>query len=329
MTTDDCWQLTWETGPDAGESWLLDSGVHVVGRAPQAEVRCDDLALEPFHVQLDLDGDVPVVRQLAGRLPVRVRPTGDDTTGPWRVQLGHSDLLIRRATSSRPVTAAANDQRVTRVPRRLVAWSPEPVHIEPEPHRVPAPTGGLVPALASLLATVVVALVVKQLMFVVVGAVGTTVAASTWVAARLKHRRACGEHRRTAAAENVRVTSQLFAQRAGWAAHVGQTVPTLHAAVAAIGASTAVWQRRLGDPDGLRVSLGIGCLEWQPVADGSAACEQIDDLPVAIDLCAGARLAINGPHAAAVANALVLQLAALTGPADWQLVVVTTSPDQW
>ena len=37
------------------------------------------------------------------------------------------------------------------------------------------------------------------------------------------------------------------------------------------------------------------------------------------------REVFNGPHAVAVTNSLVLQLAILTGPCDWQLVIVTTS----
>ncbi len=47
------------------------------------------------------------------------------------------------------------------------------------------------------------------------------------------------------------------------------------------------------------------------------------------DLGPGQAVAIVGDHGVAVARSLVVQLAALTGPADWRLVVVADDPDEW
>ena len=235
MTTEQCWQLTWETGPDAGACWYPESGRHVVGRAAQADVRCDDPALEPFHVQLDLAGRAPVVRQLAGRLPIRVADAGsDDSPGPWRVQLGHSTLLIDRAARPAVPDDRLSDRPVIRTARRVTAWAPAPVQVDDDPSPPTAPTGGLVPAVAALAATVVMALVVRQMMYVVVGGVGTVVAASTWIAARINHRRACRAHRARIADGHARAVAALLEQRDAWADHVRRTVPTLHSALAAM-----------------------------------------------------------------------------------------------
>ena len=47
------------------------------------------------------------------------------------------------------------------------------------------------------------------------------------------------------------------------------------------------------------------------------------------DLGPGRAVAIVGANGAAVARSLIVQLAALTGPADWRLVIVADDPDDW
>ncbi len=361
MTTQHHWQVTWQTGPDAGNSWRPGSGRHVVGRAPQATIRCDDPTLQPFHVQLDLEGETPRIQQLAGRMPVRV--DGADDIGPWWIHVGNSVLRLQRlarvdgqADGTQRGRGAA-DRTVVRMPRHIATWSPSAVHMRPQPTGPAAPTGGLAPVIAALAATLVMALALRQLMFVVFGAVGTMVAAATFVTARFSHRRRRRDHLAAISLERVRVAAELRRQHCEWATHVRTTVPTLHDTLAMIDSAqhtsgvrpNALWQRRAADGDAHRVSLGIGQVQWIPVVDGRASSESVwegvndgrdatgsggdagsgADLPVAVDLQAGMRLAISGPHAIAVANSLVLQLAILTGPADWQLVVVTTSPDSW
>jgi hypothetical protein len=87
MTTS--WMITWITGPDAGASCRLGPGEHLVGRAPQVTVRCDDRALEPFHARLTLAATVDggwQIHQLAGRTPVECSGV--------EVRLGRSTLRI-------------------------------------------------------------------------------------------------------------------------------------------------------------------------------------------------------------------------------------------
>ena len=61
----------------------------------------------------------------------------------------------------------------------------------------------------------------------------------------------------------------------------------------------------------------------------SIATGLLDDVPVTTDLGPGRAVAIVGDHGAAVARSLLVQLAALTGPADWRLVVVADDPGEW
>ena len=71
----DLWTLTWVAGPDAGGTVVLGNGAHIVGRAQGAAVRCDDPALEPHHLLIEITAEGASLRQLTGRLPVRARRT--------------------------------------------------------------------------------------------------------------------------------------------------------------------------------------------------------------------------------------------------------------
>ena len=92
----DTWTFTWVAGPDTGGSTVLGCGQHIVGRAPGAAVRCDDGALEPHHVLIEISGGGATLRQLTGRVPVRVDGEAviDSLTisGPARLEIGHSVL---------------------------------------------------------------------------------------------------------------------------------------------------------------------------------------------------------------------------------------------
>jgi len=89
----DHWTFTWEAGPDAGGTTTVGHGSHIVGRACEAAVRCDDPALEAHHLEIEISAAGALVRQLTGRFPVRVdeQPVYDalivETSA--RVEIGH------------------------------------------------------------------------------------------------------------------------------------------------------------------------------------------------------------------------------------------------
>src|SRR3954470_23486829 len=68
----DHWILTWLAGPDAGGATDLGYGSHIIGRAAGAAMRCDDPALEPHHLLIEISDEGAVLRQLTGRVPARV-----------------------------------------------------------------------------------------------------------------------------------------------------------------------------------------------------------------------------------------------------------------
>ena len=331
---------TWTTGPDAGRSTTLPAGRHLVGRAATAAVRCDDPRLEAHHVALEVLGDGTVwATQLTGRVPVR---TGDGAplrgrtalTGDCTLEIGASTLRLIEGAASVPESVAAGastaatvraDGTVVRAPRAVTSWTPRDLTPPEAPGDEQHMVGGLLPAALGLGGAGVIALVLHQPMFLLFGALGSVVAVGSWVAQRVAARRA---RRRRAAEHTAAVTAYHRAvdddRDAFVRAHLA-TVPTVATARHTIaGRSANLWARRHSHADAFCVSVGEGAVAWR-----EGALDAIGGLPIGTDLGPGARLAIAGRDAAAVAFATIVQLAAQCGPADLRMVVVTEQPDGW
>jgi DNA segregation ATPase FtsK/SpoIIIE, S-DNA-T family len=325
------WEIQWVAGPDAGATMLLEPGRWIVGRAPQAHIRCADPALEPFHVELSLwPHGLVDIRQLAGRHPIR-----HDRD---QIKLGTSALRIEH-TADRRVSAAAEsavdttvvDPSITVEPRTVVRaaravprW--DPPRLPPQPEQPAAPpnasnaAGLLVPAAAGALVSVAFAMLIGQPVFALFGLVALVGPGTMWM---VDHRRRQRERVAALAAFARAISSYdeaLDAERQAFARHRRAVATTLASTVRALDADPpSIWQRRGANDDAFRVSVGSGTMRWTS-SDG-ARTEVLDDLPVEIDLGPGARVAVIGPHAADLARGLLIQLAVAVGPADWQLHV--------
>jgi S-DNA-T family DNA segregation ATPase FtsK/SpoIIIE len=342
------WQITWCAGPDAGGSMVVAPGRMLVGRAPQAQIRCDDPALEPFHAEVLLGSDGTwTVLQLAGRTPVRC--TASD------IELGASVVRLvcrvdrtpddsqRRDTSD----GASAGYQVVRSPRVVVPWAPEPLAPPPDAGQ-PEPGDGivrnaaatLVPAAVACGAAAVMAVVMHQVVMAVFAAVGL-LASGVGVAVQ------AGADRRRRRATQARAAASLAlwqaaatTQCAAWAAHERAAHGTAADRFRSVLRDPpTVWQRRRTHGDACVVTLGEGIRTWRPVlastgpSTGDSEVElstrRVEGLPVPVDLGPGAVLMLRGVAAAALARSLVMQLACQTGPADWRLVVVTSTPERW
>ena len=350
----DDWTLTWVAGPDAGGAVVLGHGAHVIGRAHGAAARCDDPALEPHHLLIEITADGAALRQLTGRLPVRVdgQPLLDSvaTATTARVEVGHSVLTVSpgdltaagQATDPANVTVTPAGSVVVRRPRAAAVWNPAPV-IQPTQREVSGQTtGGVLPALLALAGAGLVAVLLHQPMFLIFGAIGAIVAFGTWGGQRigLLHRR-----RREARDQHqdlARFEAAVEAQRGEYLAHHRSNDSTPASARRAIEGLTAdLWERRCAHLDGLAVSVGFGSIAWTPHVDGNvddhdstgnlSAMAILDDLALVAEIGPTCRLAVRGTAegARSVVRSIVMQLAANCGPADVRLVVVTTEPARW
>ena len=328
------WSCTWIAGPDAGGRYDLQSARHVVGRARTAAIRCDDPLLLPHHAVLDLgiDGSISLTTLTDAPHECSGRPCG---TG-MELEVGASVLRIERRTSP---TAPSGDATIAvvagvagalvRSPRAVPTWQPIELGALPEPPTRPDPPGGLVPALLGLAGAGLIALVLRQPMFVIFGALGAMVGVGSWVAQRIAGRRTF--RRRCAAFEAATTARAVVAaeDRAHFVHWHLERVPTLADARADVdGLTRRLWSRRLDQEDARVVSVGIGPLA-SPQGSAAQTASSTGDLPVPTQLSAGDRLAITGPAAMSAARSLVAQLTASCGPADLRIVVVTDRPTAW
>ena len=333
MTT---WQVCWIAGPDAGASRLLAAGTHLVGRAPQAAVRCADSYLEPFHLRLDLDDDRWQVRQLAGRLPIRC--------GADSIEVGASTLRISPVPAGSTATPPRADPgTIVRAPRAAPQWSPMPVVGAPAPTSTSQPSsdldhtgvaGTLVPAAVACAAATVVAVLIGQplmALFAAVGLLASVAGAAVQLrGTRRRRRSAAAAEQRAAQAWHDAVDAQCRAWSMHWRARHGSRAERL--AVLAHGGA-GLWERRTNHGDAFTVPIGTGSLPWSPVVDaacvGAAEPRSVDHVPVVLDLVGGAVVAVRGALADNVVRSCVVQLACQAGPADWRLVTLTANPERW
>ncbi|MBI4885266.1 MAG: hypothetical protein HY826_14555 [Actinobacteria bacterium] len=324
------WTAVWRTGPDAGVAIALPAGRHLLGRAYTAGIRCDDQALQPHHALIEVTSDGSVrLTQLTGRVPLRVndRPVDALTTTltPGSVvEAGASTLLLVDHLARRPA-ADVHDRALLRTPRAVPEWSPVAPNEAGEAPTREGNSGGLVPALIGLAGAGALAMVLQQPMFFLFGALGALVAVGSWAAQHIatgrKFRTALAAFEHAVAMQERQMTDQRLLMRA----HRVATVPTIDRAVGTILAKdSALWSRRAAHPDAFLAAIGIN--GSRPSAN---LAETEVDLPVEAALGPGARIGLGGPHGAAVARSLVLQLAASCGPADLRITVVTEHPDRW
>lgn len=319
-TSPTSWIGVWRTGPDAGAAVPLAPGRHLLGRAHTAGFRCDDLALQPHHALLEVADDGTVrLTQLTGRTPMRVDGRATDSatelTNGAVVDVGTSSFVLLSSPDARQA-AHVHHGAVVRAPRTVPHWQATE-HDGPGKSPVrDANSGGLVPALLGLAGAGLIATLLRQPMFLLFGALGATVAIGSWAAQRIaatrRFRVATAEFEQASAAYERHIAQQRIALRQ----HTLATVPTVEGAMGTlVERGAALWTRRASHPDAYLVAIGMSSLE--------------PDLPVSADLGPGSRIALLGPHGAAVARSLIVQLAASCGPADLRITLVTDFPDRW
>ena len=312
----------WRTGPDAGASFAVAVGRHLLGRAHTAALRCDDQTLLPHHALVEVGDDATVrLTQLTGRVPIRVNGQAVDgvveLTDRSVVELGVSTFVISESGDTTAHRSAhLHEGAVVRAPRTIPSWQACELTAPGDAPVRDASSGGLVPAALGLAGAGAIALVLGQPMFLLFGALGATVAIGSWVAQRVaatrKFRVVTAEFEHAQAMHEQDVTRQ----RQAWRRHQLAAVPTVDRAVRTlVDRDSSLWTRRAAHPDAYLVAIGMTPAE--------------SDVAVAADLGAGCRLALLGPFGGAVARSLIVQLAASCGPADLRITIVTDRPERW
>ncbi len=350
----DTWTVTWTAGPDAGGMAVLGDGDHIVGRSPGAAARCDDPALEPHHLLIQISAAGARVRQLTGRVPVRLdgEVLTDSATivASARLEVGHSVLSLCRRDLTAPghsansvnITVTSGGSVVVRRPRAATTWDPDALSQPAERMAGTEVTGALLPAVLALAGSGLIAVLLHQPMFLLFGALGAIVAFGTWGGQRIsfvRHRRRDAKRQHDEVAEFERAVA---AQRSAFLAHhLAHDSTPVSARQTIEGLTEELWARRATHVDGFAVSIGLGSVAWSPRLDdptdvGKAtgnlgAMAMLADVALVAQVGANCRLAVRGnpDRARSTVRSIVLQLAANCGPADVRIVVVSCEPARW
>ncbi|MGD9703880.1 MAG: FtsK/SpoIIIE domain-containing protein [Acidimicrobiia bacterium] len=349
-------EIAWCSGPDAGRHTALARGRHVVGRNATGPLRASDPAMAPHHAVIEIGptGELELTDLGLGR-PVELdrRAIGGRCRIPigGRVGVGASVLEVvgpRRAPSTGCMAAST----VT-APRPTAGWT-TPYRRPPRTRRavddapldVPAPAGdwhgvgtlGVISLAVSLVGGLALALVLRQpLLFLMVG-LGALGGVVTWGVQWVQARRGRRAHGRDRA---IRFAAFETDVRERWAAAVAAAAdhPSIGSLVESATAGSGLWSRRSAHGDAYVVSVGTGDAPWEPPLVRSAGrvdpqtaavierFSVLPRVPSMLDLGAVTAIGVVGDPTGArsLVRSIIVQLAVMTGPADWELLVVAPS----
>lgn len=346
------WLVDPLTGPAVSRPVGLPCGRGVLGRSAAADVRLPDGDLEPHVGLLDVRPDGVRFTQLTGRLPVRsagipIAGTRQLADGD-ELEVGAHRLRISRPAAADPAPAAV---------RRQIPGDPWRVVLDRQPRELPAPfdevlvppedpgprlggggVTGIVTALVGAAGGGIVALVMHQVMFLLFSVIGLAVAIGTWVSGRISRRRAGTKGRRQHEADRVEFLARLDEVTDRLRQRHRALTPMPSAVLDWIATDSArIWARRPDHPDARQATIGRGAVTWPPpVAEApvSLAGEitrrlESTDEPIGVTFDAGTVTAVAGLAGVTVVRSILVQLAALEGPADWRLAIVTDQPGRW
>ncbi|MEZ0491205.1 FtsK/SpoIIIE domain-containing protein [Kineococcus sp. TBRC 1896] len=338
-------ELLVAAGPDAGTGFPLAPGRHVVGRdGTGTGVVLTDLSVSRRHAELRVDSpgtctDV-TVRDLGSLNGTRLLRTGgaDPTGEEFLLAPGSSfavgDTVLRRG----PVTVAAAAVQpdgqghllVNRPPRLLAEPDVRTWRWPADAPGADAPGPPWLGLLVPLAVAVVLALVWTPLSLLL-GLASPVVAGGQWWGQRRRHRRVA-----------ARAAAELAAARAAVRREHGEALrrettsrrerhPGADEVLAEVtGRGDRLFRRRPTDPDHLTIRVGLGevASSTASVREDAGPASRLGDVPVVLDLAAGA-VGVSGPgdRVAAAVGWWLVQLAAWQSPADVRLV---TGPEwEW
>ena len=330
------WTLEVIGGLRAGGRFPFASEGLTVGRSPEADVTLPGIGLRPRHARLERQDTQVLVWRGEGQ------STTEEVSKPFR--LGNSLVVVSESPDDRPSRLAAI---LGRTASGRIAFNRPPRPALPErPDPLVAPSGaptrssrtavfGWAALAGPLVAGTLMAVLYSPYM-ALFALLSPLMMGASWIDSRRRDR---SERRRSLRRAQA---SLADFQAAAQAAHAAEIVrlrvlhPHLAEAVRRVRQpSVRLWERRPADEDfmSLVIAHGPRAFDSELVADGpqiaegaAAALNQLGplpDAPIAVDLGPGRLLGLVGPRTAttAIARGLLLQAAALHGPADLAVLV--------
>ncbi len=352
------WEVAVVNGLAAGRRYPLAPGTVVLGRARGCDIELDHPTVSKRHAELTVGAgptDVTVADlgshngTWVGGHPV-VKPIPLDVPSDV-VRLGALELELRPAQDAdRPAAVdpvrhanAAGTIPFNRPPRPAPA--PAPADIAP-----PAPprTGqgkvplSLIAILTPLIFAGVMFAVMRSPQFLMFGLLTPVMGIGNAIDAKRRGRRSergeAERFRRELGEFRTRLASLADDERRRMRAAYPDPAEIMRRVALP---STTLWERRPAHPDFLRLRAGVGDVPWAPpvsqavpgtdppedLAAALAESEVLDDAPVPVALAGGGVVGVVGDRGAAlaVARSLLCQAAALHGPADVPVMILSSA----
>ncbi|MEV4614054.1 FtsK/SpoIIIE domain-containing protein [Kitasatospora sp. NPDC049258] len=282
-------------GPDAGGVHRLHGEEIRLGRSSEADVPLDDPDVSRLHLSLHLAADGrATVRDLGSTNGTRLdgwylRGEAAELADGGLVRLGESTVQLTRPGGSEPAEQ----------PRPLVPDGEGHLGLAARPPARPGP-GAPAPAPAA--------------------EPPSSGGRARALLSRRRGRAAAEPDRADAAQQHAdAVSRQALAQRERWPDPAALLLT-------ALGPGPRLWERAPGHPDALTLRLGTAD---RPAGPGTAPGAVLPAVPVTVGLQAAGSLGLAGPRPrlAALARALVAQLAALHPPSGLNLVLVAADEE--
>jgi len=330
------------SGTGAGMSLALPAGTFPVGSATTAGIVLRSPGVRPHHANLEVSPSGTV------------RVTNADGSGgrPLHrhavLRLGDSLVQCGPIARRRPPGSRMPGRRGTvsfnRPPRDLRQSPERPVEL-PEKPRPPSQRGplSLVMLITPVVFGVAMAILIHPRM-----ALFAALAPLTMLGHKIDGKRKKKKFARESAIENAenaeRLSAELDARRVREVLRRRDAMPSVASLIdRVVGASTTLWERRPLHDDYMKLVCGYGYERWLPTFDRDplsvadelvAAIRKSSALPLApvpVDMCPGQVIGLSGNRTSVLgmARGLVCQAAALHGPSDLQIAVVTERPEDW
>ena len=289
-----------------------------------------------FGLQVTVSGDITV---FPGRVPTKV----DGLLLEKPMPLG--SLVIDTGAARFQVIAVPDHNRRTpntpafhRSPRKHVPLPSGEVAIPDSPKAVAEPPRlSWIAMLAPLPIAALMVLVIGNPNFALFAAMSPIMILGRWVEGKRFHRKETKRWQEEVQVAAAAIEEDVWTAREAIAQHLRAVNPNVTQLLRrALSAEPTLWERRPGHSDFGKLSVGTADIPWHPEASLEKRAPEefhqaiqtasgLASVPVLADLAEGP-LGISGtrPQRLAAAQALISSIAALSGPSDMPVTIVTT-----
>jgi S-DNA-T family DNA segregation ATPase FtsK/SpoIIIE len=332
-------------GPGAGRVARLGLGTATVGSGQRCTVSVPDDALAPLaaRVSVGADGTVTLAAEPDSGLSLEGVPVDGERAWPTGAQVRAGDTVLVLDTPGEPdahLSPMGEGGLAYNRPPRLKSLPPRPrLYVPQPPGKGEAVRFQTIAALVPLVFGLAMYFAVQQIYMLLFCVMSPVMLLGQWISesreGKKRIRNTAKQYKAEAAAHEIALEAARLADRTERRAAFPDAAEIL---LFATGPRRRLWERRITDPDALRLRIGVADLpadiELLPkghLPEGAPRPEppQVNDVPVPLPLPELGVVGVAGVRARALGTArwLVAQAAVLHSPRDLSMVVLSSAPD--